>query len=155
MWETYELGPTLNIPAPDFMLKDHNHRPQQIRSMVGSKGILLGFIGDIWLPTSVRRIFWLQRHAGKFALSGSPVALLVRDNSHTLYGFRMSSPLPVPFPLLADTDGEIHRSYNMERHPGLVLLDRQLNVCAKWLMPDERVWPKMQELLAAIECLPG
>lgn len=155
MWETFELGPMLNVAAPDFTLSDHNHRPQQISAMLGRKGIMLGFIGDIWQPVSVRRIFWLQRHAGKFALAGTPVALLVRENPHTLYGFRMSSPLPVPFPLLADADGRIHQAYNMDRHPGLVLLDRQRSTRAKWLMPDERIWPRMQELLAAVETLPG
>jgi hypothetical protein len=114
---------------------------------------MLGFIGDIWMPTSVRRIFWLQRNATKFALSGAPVALLVRENAHTLYGFRMSSPLPVPFPLLADVSGDVHRTYNMDVYPGLVLLDRHHLTRAKWLVPDERVWPKMQDLVKAIESL--
>ena len=122
--------------------------------LVTGRGVLLGFIGDIWLPTSVRRIFWLQRHATKFTLKGAPVALLVRDQPHTLYGFRMSNPLPVPFPLLADTDGEVHRLFNMERNPGLVLLDRNLKIQAKWLMPDERVWPVMSELIKAVEAMP-
>lgn len=152
--DTFELGPTLNTLAPDFELRDHSHKPQRLRDLCGSRGVMLGFIGDIWLPTSVRRIFWLQRHAPQFTLKGAPVALLVRDKPHTLYGFRMSNPLPVPFPLLADTDGAVHRQFNMERNPGLVLLDRNFRIQAKWLMPDERIWPKMPELLETIEGMP-
>jgi peroxiredoxin len=155
MLETLELGPRIDSIAPDFMLKDHENHPRELTSLIGKKGLLLGFIGDIWMPTSVRRIFWLQRHAPRFALAGAPVALLVRDDPHTLYGFRMSSPLPVPFPLLADGNGEMHQRYNMERHPGLVLLDSNLLIQAKWLMPDERVWPKMQELLTKINYMNG
>jgi peroxiredoxin len=155
MLDTFELGPYLNAHVPDFLLSNHEHRKQGLKDLMGTKGVLLGFIGDIWMPTSVRRIFWLQRHAPKFASSGAPVALLVRDNAHTLYGFRMSSPLPVPFPLLADVNGEVHRQNNMERHPGLVLLDRNFTVRAKWLVPDERVWPAMQTLLEEIERIPG
>jgi peroxiredoxin len=153
--ETYELGPMLNTLAPDFALLDHDQRRQHLDDVIGSKGVLLGFVGDIWMPTSVRRIFWLQRHAHKFALSGAPAALLVRDKPHTLYGFRMSTPFPVQFPLLADTDGQVHRLYRMEHNPGLVLLDRSKFVREKWLMPDERVWPKMQELVDVIDSLPG
>jgi len=151
--ETFELGPLLNVVAPDFALSNHEHRRQSLENLMGAKGVMLGFIGDIWLPTSVRRIFWLQRNATKFALSGAPAALLVRENAHTLYGFRMSSPLPVPFPLLADVNGDVHRLYNMAQHPGLVLLDRNRVVREKWLVPDERVWPKMQELVKAIDSL--
>ncbi len=153
--ETLELGPRIDTIAPDFTLKDHENRPRALTSLLGKKGLLLGFIGDIWMPTSVRRIFWLQRHAPRFALAGAPVVLLVRDDPHTLYGFRMSSPLPVPFPLLADNDGEIHQRYNMAHHPGLVLLDKNPLIQAKWLMPDERVWPKMQELLNEINSMSG
>jgi alkyl hydroperoxide reductase subunit AhpC len=65
----------------------------------------------------------------------------------------MSSPLPIPFPLLADVDAEVHQVYNMDQHPGLVLLDRKRLVRAKWLVPDERVWPKMQDLISAIDAL--
>ncbi|MFW5696862.1 MAG: hypothetical protein ACOCXR_03660, partial [Phototrophicaceae bacterium] len=110
-----------------------------------------GFIGNLWLPTSVRRILWLQRHVTKFALMGTPVALLVRDFPHILNGFHSSSPLPVPFPLLADSDGQIHRTYAMDRNPGMLLIDRYRVVRQKWMLPDDRVWPRMQELVQAIQ----
>ncbi len=152
-YDTFELGPQLNTPAPDFKLPDHNQKPQTLADVLGEQGMLLGFIGDIWQPASVRRILWLQRHVAKLALMGAPVALMVRDHPHTLYGFRVSSPLPVPFPLLADVDGAVHVQYRMDRYPGLILLDHKPLIRQKWLMPEDNIWPKMQEIVEAVQAL--
>lgn len=153
-YETTELGPLRNTLVDDFHLMDHNETFHTLSDLMGQSGLLLGFIGDIWQPASVRRILWLQRHVQKFAQLGAATALLVRDYPYTLYGFHSSSPLPVPFPLLADPDGEVHRLYRMERHPGLLLIDSMSMLQEKWLMPDDRVWPKIQEINQAIERLP-
>lgn len=153
MYDTFELGPKLNTAAPDFSLPDHNQKICTLDEIMGPNGVMLGFIGDIWQAASVRRILWLQRHVGKFAHLGTPIALLVRDHAHTLYGFRMSSPLPVPFPLLADADGKIHRAYQMDRHPGLLLVDHDRMLRYKWLMPEDNIWPKMPELVEAVQTL--
>lgn len=151
MYETTELGPIRNNVVANFNLLDHKNKKHNLNDLMGSTGLLLGFIGDIWQPTSVRRILWLQRHVHKFATLGAPVAVLVRDNPHTLYGFHTSSPLPVPFPLLADPDGSVHLRYQMDRHPGLLLIDRNQVLREKWLVPDDRVWPKFQELAHAVQ----
>lgn len=153
-YDTMELGPLLNFQVPDFSLPDHENNPHNLSKLMGTTGLLMGFIGDIWQPVSVRRILWLQRQVSKLNLMGVPITLLVRDHPHTLYGFRMSSPLPVPFPLLADADGQIHRAYNLDRYPGLLLLDREGILRDKWLMPDDRVWPKINEIVQAVHHLP-
>lgn len=154
MLETYELGPTLNTAAPDFQLYNDEHTVHSLANLMGVRGVLLGFVANLWMPTSIRRVFWLQRNACQFALSGAPVALVVRDQPQAVYGFHMSSPFPVQFPMLADVEGLVHRLYRMQQHPGLVLLDHQQRVRCKWLMPDERVWPSMKELVETIESLP-
>lgn len=151
MYETAELGPLINFSVPGFSLLDHKQVSHSLDDLMGYTGVMLGFIGDIWQPASVRRILWLQRQVHKFSLLGAPIALIIRDHPHTLYGFHMSSPLPVPFPLLADPDGKIHQAYQMDRHPGLLLIDRQHILRDKWLMPDDRVWPKVQELAQSIQ----
>jgi peroxiredoxin len=153
MYDTFELGPHLNMTAQDFLLPDYNQQRHSLEGLMGGNGVLLGFIGDIWRPTSVRRILWLQRHVSKFALLGTPIALLVRDQPHTLFGFQMSSPLPVPFPLLADTDGSVHRAYSMETMPGLLLIDHRCVIRHKWLMTDDEIWPKMAELVETAQTL--
>ncbi len=153
MFHTEELGPINLTTCTNFSLKNHKSVAYTLDDLMGANGVLLGFIGDIWNPTSVRRILWLQHHVGKFALMGTPVAVLVRDLSETLYGFEISSPLPVPFPLLADEAGDVHQMYRMNRHPGLLLIDRNYTLREKWLMPPDRVWPNMKELIGAVQQL--
>jgi hypothetical protein len=104
MLNTFELGPFLNVAAPAFMVRDHESRKHILDDLMGKNGLLLGFIGDIWLPASVRRILWLQR-------------------------------------------------FNMTQVSGLVMLDGQQIVRHKWLVPDERVWPHINELLQAAQSL--
>ena len=149
MFQTAELGPTITSTASPFILPDHNNIETQLNDLMGKSGLLLGFIGDIWQPTSVRRILWLQRHSIKFTRMGINIALLICDKPHMLYGFYMSTARPLEFPMLADVDRRVHRQFNMERYSGLVLLDQDLTITDKWIVPDERVWPKAQELLEA------
>jgi peroxiredoxin len=153
VYDAFEQGPIVSTLAPDFSLPDHNRKLHCLSNLIGEQGMLLGFIGDIWQPASVRRILWLQRHVSKFAMLGTPVALMVRDHAHTLYGFHSSSPLPVPFPLLADVDGKIHELYQMDKFAGLVLIDRNRVIRQKWLMSPEYVWPKLPELVQAAQLL--
>jgi peroxiredoxin len=153
MMQTTELGPILDLQAPNFTVLDHAQYEQQMSSLIGRNGLILGFIGDIWQSASIRRIIWLQRHATNFIRTGHNVALLIRDQPHMLFGFYVSSPTPPQFPLLADIDGSIHRLFNMTRYPGMVLIDRQHVVRHKWLMPDERVWPKIQEISEVLEAV--
>jgi peroxiredoxin len=153
MLNTFELGPFLNVPAPAFMVRDHESRKHILDDLMGKNGLLLGFIGDIWLPASVRRILWLQRHASTFMRMEINLALLICDKPHTLYGFQVSSPVPLEFPLLSDVDREVHERFNMTQISGLVMLDGQQVVRHKWLVPDERVWPHINELLQAAQSL--
>jgi len=153
MLNTLVFGPLLETAAPDFTVLDHEHQRCSLDDLIGTKGLVLGFIGDVWMPASVRRILWLQRHAGSFLRADINLALVICDQPHTLYGFRVSSPLPLEFPLLADVDYAIHRLYNMDELSGLVMLDARRVVRRKWLVPDERVWPQINELLDAARSL--
>jgi hypothetical protein len=38
----------------------------------------------------------------------------------------------------------------MDRHPGLLLIDHHHILRDKWLMPDERVWPKLEEITRSV-----
>ncbi len=153
MFNTRELGPRLNSMAPKFSLLNHEHRESNLNGLMGKKGLLLGFTGDIWQPASVRRILWLQRQHSRFVRQGISVALLICDKPHMLYGFYMSSVMPLEFPLLADDERTIHAQFSMERHAGLILIDSNGIIRDKWLVPDERVWPNVQELTDAFHQL--
>ncbi len=151
--KTLEMGPRLQTIAPDFTLLNHENEPTPLNQLFGERGLLLGFTGDIWEPASVRRILWLQRHYTQFFKKGIGSALLLCDKPHMLSGFTMSSVVPLGFPLLADIDHAIHELYNMQPHAGLVLIDSQFIMREKWIVPDERVWPRPVDLLNAMDAL--
>lgn len=141
-----EPGPQLFSTLPDFRLPDCYWNPHELGTLMGKQGILLSFISDIWHPSSVRRILWLRHHMPKFMKLGVNVAVIVRDDAKMLYGFEMSSPLPIPFQLLADTRGDVHDDYDMVGHNGLLLLNKRHVLRAKWIVPEDRVWVKFPEL---------
>lgn len=151
MRETMELGPQINLSVSNFKLPDHRNERVTLDLVTGKRGVLLAFIGGIWHQSSVRRIFWLQRHAYKFTMLETPIALIAQEPVSTLYGFHMSSPLPMPFPTLADEDGAVHRAFQMGRHPGLLLVDKNYILREKWLMPNERVFPEVSDILEVIQ----
>jgi peroxiredoxin len=148
-----EQGPQLMSLMTDFRLPDCHWSPYELGTLMGENGLLLAFIGDIWHPSSVRRIMWLQHQMAKFISLGTPAAVIVRDEAKMLYGFQMSSPLPIPFPLLADTRGDVHEDYDMVGLTGLLLLDKRHVLQAKWIISDDHVWVKMPQLVAEIDLL--
>jgi peroxiredoxin len=151
--QTMEMGPHLQTIAPNFKLLNHENEEIILNQLIGDQGLLLGFTGDIWEPASVRRILWLQRHYMQFCKKGVQSALLICDEPHMLRGFSMSSVIPLEFPLLADTDYKVHHQYCMTRYAGLILIDAGGVMRDKWIVPDERVWPRPADLLKAIDSL--
>lgn len=139
----------IHRPVPDFNLTDSQEKRFTLKAVMGSKGVLLGFLGDIWRPVTVHRILGMQRSVKKFAALGWPPALIVRDQPETLRNFHASSPLPIPFPLLADADGKAHSAYGIER-PCLLLVNRDGILCAMWQMPPDIVLPETQTILEAM-----
>jgi peroxiredoxin len=148
---TVEIGPTLMSLAPNFSLPDHKKQLQSVESLSGLNGLVLGFTRDIWLPASVRRILWLVHNARSFSRMGYGVALIICNPAHSLAGFQMTSAPEGDFVLLADAERQAYRSYGMLIYSGLVLIDGHQIVRQKWLIPEERVWPKPQEVFAAIQ----
>ncbi len=153
MINTVVFGPLLNTAAPAFTVLDHEHQRRSLDDLMGTAGLLLGFISDMWMPASVRRILWMQRHAGSFLRVNINPALVICDQPHTVSGYRASSQVPLEFPLLADIDSAVHQRFNMEALSGLVLLDSHRVIRRKWLVPDERVWPNINELLDAAKAM--
>jgi peroxiredoxin len=146
MYETAEMGPKLYSSAPNFALKDAEGHRVELSELIGERGVLLAFVRNIWEPASIRRILYMQRHLQKFQANGYSIALVIQDRQYSLWTFYMSSPMTVTVPLLADEDGSVHHAFNMD-HAGLLLVDKDANIRCKWLMPDERVWPKARDLL--------
>lgn len=145
--------PVLHTKAPDFALQDHKQLLHTRRELTGDTGLLLGFVGDVWQPANVRRILWLQRHAGQFNMLGVPVALIVREHPLAIASFCRTSPLPMPVTLLSDADANVHANYSMDGQTGLVLIDRMGILREAWVMPSGRLWPGLGDLSHAIQQL--
>lgn len=151
---TAELRPILLRTAPSLRVQDHAEHPHQLESLVGPRGLLLAFIGDVWQAVNIRRIIWLQKHAPGLQKLGVNIALVARDRSTVLYGFYISSTQPPQFPLLADTDGRIHQTFYISDRPGMILLDAHLELRRRWLMDEDSIWPRIADLQSSLEGLP-
>ncbi len=147
--ETSELGPTIGTTAPDVCLQDHERYDRSLHSLIHGRGLLVGFITDIWVPASIRRILFMQKYQRKFYDEDISLALIIGDQPHTLYSFHLSSEIRVSVPMLADPGHAAHQLFQM-RHAGLVLIDDEATIRAKWLIPDERVWMKPRQMLTEI-----
>lgn len=145
-YETTEIGVRVGSMAPDFNLLDHEQNERHMASVMGERGVIIGFIKDIWTPASIRRILFMQKHHRKFQAEGYNIALIIADQPHTLHSFHLSSEVKVSLPLLADPTEEAHSTFKMGPS-GLILIDSRQIVRAKWLIPDERVWLRAKELL--------
>jgi peroxiredoxin len=145
-------GPSLNTAVSPFKLSDHCGVVYTLDDVTGVNGALLAFIGDLWHSASVRRILALQRGASHFAASGIPVTLFVRDTVDTLDGFVVSSPMPFPFPLLADPDDRAHRVYGVGSHPALLLIDNGRMLRQRWTVDaEDHLWPPLKIVAGAMQ----
>ena len=122
------FGPALHSPAPAFTVCAHTRDQYTLPSLLGERGLLLGFTGGIWNLANIRRVLWLRRYAYTLEMAGVNVALLDFDELNTLYDFATSSPVKITFPLLADEDGQVHDSYQLQGRTALVRWER-VTVC--------------------------
>jgi peroxiredoxin len=152
--ETTELGPIIGTTAPDIYLQDHERNERNLHSLIEGRGLLLGFITNIWIPASIRRILFMQKYERKFYDQDISLGLIIGDKPHTLYSFHLSSQIHVSVPLLADPEHDAHRLFHMH-HAGLILIDDNATIRAKWLIPDECVWMKPKEMLTEIAHILG
>lgn len=137
--------------APEFTTIDHLEHVQTLRSVMGARGLLLGFVGDIWVPSSVSLLRWLGEEAAPLRRMEVATAALVCNAPHTLRGFVSASPVPPRFPLLADADRIIHAVYNMGQ-PGVMLIDAELRIRGRWL-PMQEGLPRPKRFLRVVEAM--
>jgi peroxiredoxin len=137
--------------APDFTTIDHLEHAHTLHSIMGARGLLLGFVGDIWLPSSVSLLRWLGAEAAPLHRMEVATAALVGNAPHMLRGFISASPVPPRFPLLADADRMIHAVYNMGQ-PGVMLIDAEGRIRGRWL-PMKKGLPRPKRLLRLVEAL--
>jgi peroxiredoxin len=141
------------LRAPDTVLPDHQQTTHTLMQLMGTRGLLLAFTRDLWLPASARRIQWLQSHVRLLARMGVRVALIVASQPHTLHNFHTSSPMPPEFPLLADADHTAHDAFDVQQSAALLLLDAHRLIRARWNADGEQPFPQTDDVIRAIETL--
>ena len=115
----------------NFALKDHEKTVQELEMMMGERGILLGFAGDVWDVSCVRYVLWLQRQNFKLSAQGINCAMIVPNQTYELNSFYHSIPRDISFPVLADSLGAVYDDFGMEE-AGYVLLNRNGEVLKRW-----------------------
>lgn len=143
----------LRTLAPKFNAPDHTGEVRSLPFLMGDSGLLLGFVNDIALTSTIRRAQWLQSHHAVLQRLGLHVALVIPNQPHTLANFYTSCPVPPDFTLLADDDRTLHRLFQLNRRAGLVLIARDLTVIAQWAVPEEKTWPDLAAIMYAAELL--
>jgi hypothetical protein len=119
----------------DFVLNNHENISHRLSMIMGEKGILLGFTGDVWDLNCVRYVLWTQRQNFKLNSYGVNAALVIPNHCHELNGFFMSIPRDINFPLLADPNYTVYHDFDMAM-PGFVLLSRDGETLGKWYITD-------------------
>ncbi len=129
---------------PDFRLHNHENVPQRLQHLMGEKGVLLVLTSDIWDLSSVRYVLWLQRSSYKLSLNGIQSAVIVPAQPYEINGFYMSIPRAIPFPLLADPNGEVYEAFGSKE--GFVLVGRDRKMRKQWA-PLDRSTPRIRDIL--------
>jgi len=129
---------------------DHQEQACTFEAIMGERGILPVFIGDIWAPGNQRAIRWVNRITRPLAHQGVNSALVTSNAAHTLKGFFTSSPLPLTVPLLADSDLKLRRLCAVERKNAILLIDPHGYIRAHWLIDGTRL-PRLKRVLQVIQ----
>jgi peroxiredoxin len=119
----------------DFTLNNHENISYRLSMMMGEKGILLAFTGDVWDLSCVRYALWMQRQCFKLASAGLNAALIIPNHTYELNGFFMSIPRGINAPLLADPKYQVYGDFDMALQ-GFVLLNREGDILNKWYITD-------------------
>lgn len=127
----------------DFRLYNHENIAYSLSHLMGERGILLGFSGDIWSLDSMRHVRWLQKRSYKLALRDIGAAIIVPTETYEISGFYMSNPNPIPFPLLADPERRVYDLFGLEA--GFVLLDAQRHMRKSWSLRKGHT-PSLREI---------
>lgn len=129
---------------------DHQEEICTFDSIMGLRGVLPVFVGDIWAPGHQRVIRWINRITRPLANHGVNSALVTSNATHTLKGFVASSPLPLSFPLLADSDLQLRRQCAIERKNAILLIDVHGYIRAHWFIDGVNL-PRLKLVLQAIQ----
>ncbi|MCA9904201.1 MAG: hypothetical protein KC547_10105 [Anaerolineae bacterium] len=138
--------------ARALIVYDHREEAHTLDSLMGERGLLLVFIGDIWVPGNEHAIRWVNQITRPLIDEGVLSALVTSNAAHTLKGFFASSPMPLTFPLLADSDLRLRYLCAVERRNAIVLIDVHGYLRVRWSI-DGADLPGLRSILRSIQSL--
>lgn len=97
--------------APDFTLPDQEGRPVSLDSLLEKGPVVLFFYPKDDSPGCTRQACSFRDNYGALMEHGASVAGVSRDPQDDHASFIGKHDLP--YPLLSDTDGDIHRKYGI------------------------------------------
>ena len=108
--------PQEGMPAPDFELRDLSGKSVRLSELSGRPAVIV-FWAD-WCADCKRIVPELNR----MHLEGVPVigVNLMEDRARVLNAVE---DLPIRYPVVLDTDGEVGRAYGVEALPNIFMID--------------------------------
>jgi len=146
MTQSHTVGHTV----PTFQLPDETGQVRQLDDLHGENGLLLVFVRGTWCPQCVQTLYYVGRYANAITELGVNIAVVAIDEAENLNTFKISAPVPINFPLLADPDQTIHILYEIAVKETYFLLDRGNRVQEHFFDPDGHGRPSPRILTDSI-----
>ena len=107
-----KLGPKVGQQVPDFSLSDQNGKAWTLRSLMGSRGLMLVFYRSAdWCPYCKTQLLELQGQRATLEKQGLGLAAISYDPREILSAF--SRQHGITFPLLSDPDSATITRYGI------------------------------------------
>ncbi|MEO0564955.1 MAG: redoxin domain-containing protein [Chloroflexota bacterium] len=98
--------------APTFELIADDQSQIHLTDLKNENGTLLIFVYGTYCPTCLHTYMRLAEDRKQFESSGVNIAVISLDKWHQSNVFKLSMGRKMPFPILSDEDGDIHKAYH-------------------------------------------
>ncbi|HYO48805.1 MAG TPA: redoxin domain-containing protein [Chloroflexia bacterium] len=114
--EARRAWPVAENFMPDFKLPSAEMEPVQTSDYRKTRSLVLVFVGECSPRPATNLLSDLARHYAEIARESAEVLVVVRGTAAAAAQFKKRDDLP--FPVLADEDGQVHRDYGAGRRMG-------------------------------------
>ncbi|PJF30102.1 MAG: hypothetical protein CUN52_05030 [Phototrophicales bacterium] len=146
---TQEYGLPIGMIIPAFTAPDDEEKIHHLHNLMGENGLILSFVYGTWCATCVQALHALARYAPQVKKEGFNMAAVLIDDPRDIHTFKISSPIPIQFPLLADKDEQIHQLYQADSSKVYMVIDQNFVLRHKFIDFDGTQKPTLPMLLAA------
>lgn len=152
---TEEYGLPIGSKLPIFSAQDDEEKTHKLDDLMGENGLVLSFVYGTWCATCVQALHSLARYAPQLKKEGFNMAAVLIDDPRDIHTFKISSPLPIQFPLLADKDEQIHHLFNADSSKVYMVIDQNYVLRHKFIDFDGTQKPTLPTLMTAVKDVIG